>query len=87
VSTIVPEEIDLNELRRQLEERFGEAPPAGYVRGKTALRAALVQILQCSELESEQLIDTLEARCMIRYEGDKRDAVDDLESFWQLGAP
>ncbi len=82
--TIVPEEIDLNELRRQLEEHFGEAPPAGYLRGKTALRAALVQILQCSELESEQLVDTLEARRMIRYEGNKRDAVDDLESFWQL---
>ncbi|MDH3202562.1 MAG: hypothetical protein OEM15_16855 [Myxococcales bacterium] len=84
MATIVPEEIDLNQLRRQLQGHFGELPPAGYVRGKTALRAAIVQILQCSELESEQLVDTLEARRMIRYEGEKRDAIDDLESFWQL---
>ena len=84
MSTIVPEEIDLDELRRQLQEHFGDSPPAGYVRGKTALRAALVKILQCSELESEQLVDTLEARQMIRYEGHRRDAVDDLESFWQF---
>lgn len=84
MSTLVPEEIDLNELRRQLQQHFGEMPPAGYVRGKTELRAALVQILQCSELESEQLVDTLEARRMIRYDGDKREAVDNLESFWRL---
>lgn len=86
VTSFVPEELDLNDLRRQLEERFGDLPPGGYIQGKTALRAAVVEFLQCSELEAEQLIDTLEAHGVVRYEGDRSDKVDDLESRWLLGS-
>ena len=74
----------MNDLRRQLEEHFAELPPAGYVPGKTALRAAVVRLLQCSALEAEQLVDTLETRGLIRYEGDRLDEVDDLERRWLL---
>ena len=84
VTSFIPEELDLNDLRRQLEERFGELPPVGYVQGKTALRAAVVDIIQCSELEAEQLVDTLETRALIQYEGDRSDEVDDLENRWLL---
>jgi hypothetical protein len=83
---MIPEEIDLNDLRRQLAARFGEAPPAGYVRGKGDLRAAVVAILKCSELEAEQLVDTLESRGLIRYQGDPAKAIDQLENLWRLGA-
>lgn len=83
---MIPEEIDLNDLRRQLVARFGEAPPAGYVRGKGDLRAAVVAILKCSELEAEQLVDTLESRRLIRYQGDPAEAIDQLENLWRLGA-
>jgi hypothetical protein len=82
---VVPEDIDLDELRRQLAERFQGEGPAGYVPGKGALRAAVVFILECSELEAEQLVDTLESRLLIRYEGDRADEVDDLEKRWRLG--
>jgi len=82
---MVPEEIDLNELRRQLAARFGDAPPAGYVCGKGDLRAAVVDILECSELEAEQLVDTLESLALIRYEGDRSDGIDRLETHWLLG--
>ncbi len=81
---LVPEEIDLNELRRQLATRFGDAPPAGYVCGKGELRAAVVDILQCSELEAELLVDTLEGRGMIRYEGARSEGIDRLETHWLL---
>ena len=81
---MIPEEIDLNELRRQLAARFGQAPPAGYVRGKGDLRAAVVAIVKCSELEAEQLVDTLESRRLIRYQGDAAEAVDQLENLWRL---
>jgi hypothetical protein len=81
---MIPEEIDLNDLRRQLATRFGEAPPAGYVRGKGDLRAAVVAILKCSELEAEQLVDTLESRRLIRYQGDPAEAIDQLENLWRL---
>ena len=80
-----PEDIDLNELRRQLSTRFAGLPPAGYVRGKGELRAAVVRILKCSQLEAEQLVDTLESRGLIKYEGDPRDEVDQLEHHWSLG--
>jgi hypothetical protein len=81
---MVPEEIDLNELRRQLAARFADAPPAGYVCGKGQLRGAVVHILKCSELEAEQLVDTLEGRGLIRYEGDRSGKVDRLETHWSF---
>ena len=61
------------------------APPAGYVEGKGALRAAVVELLGCSELEAEQLVDTMETRGFIRYQGDPREQVDRLERHWSLG--
>ena len=81
---MIPEEIDLDELRRQLAERFRGAAPRGYVRGKGDLRVAVVAILKCSEAEAEQLVDTMEGRGLIRYEGDPREKVDQLEHFWSF---
>ncbi|MBW2508561.1 MAG: hypothetical protein JRE81_08020 [Deltaproteobacteria bacterium] len=82
---MTPEEIDLEELRSKLSARFRRAAPAGYVRGKGDLRTAVVAILDCSALDAERLIDTMEARGLIRYEGDRRDEVDQLERHWLLG--
>lgn len=82
---VVLEEIDLEKLRRQLARHFDGAAPAGYVRGKGDLRAAVVRIEKCSEMEAEQLVDTLESRGLIRYSGERREEVDDLEHRWQLG--
>lgn len=84
---MIPEEIDLDNLRRRLARHFGEAPPAGYVKGKGDLRAAVVLLMQCSELEAERLVDTLEGRGLIRYRGDRSEAVDQLEQLWSLGEP
>jgi hypothetical protein len=84
---VIPENVDLEELGRKLANHFGEAPPAGYIRGKGDLRAAVVLLLSCSELEAEQLVDTLEGRGLIRYEGDHREEVDQLEEHWNLGEP
>jgi hypothetical protein len=82
---VTPEDIDLEDLRRKLSARFVGVAPAGYVRGKGDLRAAVVAILDCSALEAEQLVDTMEARGLIRYEGDRSEEVDQLERHWRLG--
>jgi hypothetical protein len=82
---VIPEEIDLAELRERLSQHFGVARPAGYVEGKGELRAAVKGLLDCSDLEAEQLVDTLEARGLIRYGGDPAHEVDRLERHWQLG--
>ena len=78
-----PENIDLNELVKKLAARFGGIAPSGYVRGKGDLRAAVVELLACSELEAEQLVDTLEGRGLLRYEGDRQE-VDQLEHHWSF---
>jgi hypothetical protein len=82
---MIPEDIDLEELRRKLSARFSGAAPAGYVRGKGDLRAAVLTLLDCSALEAEQLVDTMEGRGLIRYEGDRQEEVDQLERHWDLG--
>ena len=84
---MIPEDLDLEELRSKLAAHFGDVSTAGYVRGKGALRAAVVRLLGCSELEAEQLVDTIESRGLIRYEGDRREEVDLLAHHWDLGDP
>lgn len=83
----IPDDLDLNALVRQLSSHFSGAAPVGYVRGKSAIRAAVVTVLKCSQLEAEQLVDTLEGRGLIRYEGDRSDEVDDLENRWRFSRP
>jgi hypothetical protein len=39
----------------------------GYLSGKTVLRDAVMSLLACSELEAEQIVDTLEARGFVRF--------------------
>jgi hypothetical protein len=85
VWTVVPEQIDLADLRKRLADHFGVVRPAGYVEGKGEMRAAVTSILKCSDLEAERLVDTLEARGLIRYDGDPAHEVDRLERHWQLG--
>ncbi len=82
---MIPEEIDLADLRSRLVEHFGALRPAGYVEGKGELRNAVRDLLDCSDLEAEQLVDTLEARGLIRYDGDPGHEVDRLERHWRLG--
>lgn len=79
-----PENIDLSELAGQLAARFRAVAPAGYVRGKGELRAAVVAILDCSELEAERLVDTMEGRGLLRYEGDRQEKIDQLEHHWSF---
>jgi hypothetical protein len=64
------EEVDLAELTSSLQQRFERAAPRGYLDGRTALRDAVADELECSELEAEDIVDTLVARGFVRYEGD-----------------
>jgi hypothetical protein len=81
------DEVDLAEVCERLRGDFAGNPPRGYVPGKTAMREAMLAIVDCSELEAEELVDTLESRGLVRYEGDPRAVVDDLEHVWVIGTP
>lgn len=58
---IDPEEIDLAELATQLGDAL-HAPVAGSIEGRTQLRDAAARVLDCSQLEAEQIIDTMVSR-------------------------
>lgn len=81
-----PEEVDLavlvDELRGALANGEGVV---GYLRGKALMRDALVETRGYSALQAEELVDTLEARGFLRFEGDpsERSVAD---AHWALGA-
>jgi hypothetical protein len=78
------EEIDLAELTSSLQQRFASEAPRGYLDGRTVLRDAVTEELECSELEAEEIVDTLVARGFVRYEGDPRAAMQDALP-WRIG--
>jgi hypothetical protein len=63
--------IDLEELARLIQRHIptGE-PPVGYLRGRSYFRDVIVHALNCSDVEAEELVDTLEMNGYIHFEGD-----------------
>jgi competence protein ComEC len=65
------EDIDLKEVAERIRRHIppGE-PPVGYLRGRSYFRDVLVHELGCSDLQAEELVDTLEMHGYLRFEGD-----------------
>jgi hypothetical protein len=59
--------IDLACLARDLEQRLGPELEVEYLDGRTLIRDAIVELLGCSALESEELVETLESRRYVRF--------------------
>ena len=59
-----------------LDERLDGAAPEGFVRGRTVLRDTVVASLGCSELEAEEVVDTMIGRGFLRFSGDSTKAAD-----------
>jgi hypothetical protein len=72
-----PEAIDLAQLITQLRQAVG-LPVAGNIEGRTILRDATTRLLECSQLEAEQLVDTLIARGFLR-----REQLEDGQIVWR----
>ncbi|WP_224245870.1 hypothetical protein [Hyalangium gracile] len=67
---MISEDLDLRQLTQDLKAAFAHAEPVGYLRGKSLMRDMLVGMKGFSELEAEELIDTLELRGFLRFLGD-----------------
>lgn len=67
---MISEDLDLRELTEDLKRALGHGEPVGYLRGKSMMRDTLVQMRGFSELEAEELVDTLELRGFLRFLGD-----------------
>src|SRR4051812_37181033 len=80
-----PEDIDLAAVATGLREVFGDAPPLGFLQGRTALRDAVAVQLDCSLLQAEEVVDTMVSGGFLRYRGSSADAFDELGP-WQIVA-
>lgn len=67
---MISDDLDLRQLTAELKTALGPGEPIGYLRGKSMMRDMLVHMKGFSELEAEELIDTLEARGFLRFLGD-----------------
>jgi hypothetical protein len=82
-----PESIDLGRVTSELTRVFAGKPPLGYLLGKTALRDAVTRFLACSQLEAEQIVDTMISRGLLEYEGQPASEIDDLRPWSIRPAP
>ena len=67
---MISEDLDLQQLTAELKRSLGPGEPIGYLRGKALMRDVLVHMKRFSELEAEELVDTLELRGFLRFLGD-----------------
>lgn len=67
---MINDDLDLQQLTAELKSALGPGEPVGYLRGKSLMRNVLVDMKGFSELEAEELIDTLELRGFLRFLGD-----------------
>jgi hypothetical protein len=81
--TMLPEDIDLKLLAEELKAKLGPGEPIGYLRGKSLMRDVLVHERGYSELEAEELIDTLEIQGFLHFLGDPTER-SQAESHWEI---
>jgi hypothetical protein len=79
--------IDLEELARMIRRHIPQGePPVGYLRGRSYFRDVIVHALNCSDMEAEDLVDTLEMNGYLHFAGDpsERSVAD---SRWDINVP
>jgi competence protein ComEC len=70
-SVVGYDDIDLADLAERIRQHIPpNEPPVGYLRGRSYFRDVLVHEIGCSELEAEELVDTLEMNGYLRFAGD-----------------
>jgi hypothetical protein len=85
MATLHIEEIDLADLSRLIVNNLGASSTEGFIVGRTLIRDAVFSVLECSELEAEQLVDTLISRGFVRFEAD--DAGAGGHGLWHVVPP
>jgi hypothetical protein len=81
---MIPEEIDLKGLAEQLEDRLRHHPAHGYLRGKSLMRDVLVEEHRFSQLEAEELVDTLEMQGFLHFLGDPSERSHASDTSWDI---
>ena len=78
------DELDLADVAERLRKHIPpNEPPVGYLRGRSYFRDVLVHELGISELEAEELVDTLEMNGYLHFAGDPSER-SEAESRWEI---
>jgi hypothetical protein len=83
VEVMISDDLDLRKLTAELRDTLGPGEPVGYLRGRSLMRDMLVERKKFSELEAEELIDTLESRGFLRFLGDPTER-SIADSHWEF---
>lgn len=81
---MIHEGLDLRELAEELAQKLKRYPPHGYLRGKSLMRDVLVHEHNLSELESEELIDTMEMHGYLHFLGDPSERSHASDTTWEI---
>ena len=81
---MIPEDLDLCRLAEELREKLQRYPPHGYLRGKSLMRDVLVQEHRFSQLEAEELVDTMEAQGYLHFLGDPAERSHADDTVWEI---
>ncbi len=75
--------LDLHRLAERVRAQVGS--PRGYLVGRTKVRNAIHELLECSFPKAERLVATLESHGLLTYQGDPQRGVDRGVVAWHLG--
>lgn len=79
--------LDLVDVAERLRRHIpANEPPVGYLRGRSYFRDVLGHEYGLSDLEAEELVDTLELHGYLRFLGDPAER-SRAESRWEVGPP
>lgn len=81
---VIAEDLDLSQLAQDLKTALHPGEPVGYLRGKSLMRNILVELKGYSQLEAEELIDTMELRGFLHFLGDPSEP-SRADSHWRIG--
>ena len=81
---MIHEGLDLKELAEELAHKLRRYPPHGYLRGKSLMRDVLVAENQFSQLEAEELIDTMELQGYLHFLGDPTERSHASDTTWEI---
>ncbi|MCU0694712.1 MAG: hypothetical protein MUF54_25320 [Polyangiaceae bacterium] len=78
--------IDLADLASTLHAALDGICLQGYLDGKTSLRNLVALTLDCSHLEAERVVDTMESRGLLRFSEDPQ-RTDHPPGRWSIEVP
>ena len=78
------DDLDLADVADRIRRHIPPTePPVGYLRGRSYFRDVLAHEYGCSELEAEELVDTLEMNGYLVFQGDPSER-SLAESRWRV---